>query len=111
MKRTDIVKNFVDFYINTNRSEKIFCENYKKKVGINYETFMNYANDADVQEELKNKYKSNSIIDMLEVYQSHLEKAKKGDVNSAKFVMDFFKSDMFANTKTEIDKVLESLKG
>lgn len=110
-KRIDIVKNFVDFYMNTDRSEKIFDEKYKKKVGISYESFLNYSNENDVQDELKNKYKDSSVIDMLEVYQSHLEKAKKGDVNSAKFCMDFFKSDMFANSKSEVDKILETLKG
>ena len=111
MKRVDIVKNFVDFYTTTNRSEKEFDEKYKKKVGISYDTFMNYSKDNDVQSLLKNRYKENSIIEMLEVYESHLEKAKKGDVNSAKFVMDFFKSDIFADTKSEIDKILESLNG
>lgn len=111
MKRADIVKNFVDFYTATNRSEKEFEEKYRKKVGISYDAFMNYANDTDVQTELKEKYKNNSLIDMLEVYQSHLDKAKKGDVNSAKFVMDFFKSDIFTDTKSEVDKILETLKG
>nr|DAY47837.1 MAG TPA: hypothetical protein [Caudoviricetes sp.] len=111
MKRADIVKNFVEFYINTNRSESVFNEKYKKKVGISYETFMAYTDDIEVQNQLKNKYKDNSIMDMLEVYQSHLEKAKKGDVNSAKFCMDFFKSDMFADSKSEVDKILETLKG
>lgn len=111
MKRADIVKNFVDFYVNSDKSEKVFDERYSKKVGISYETFMAYANDTDVQAQLKDKYKNNSLIDMLEVYQSHLDKAKKGDVNSAKFVMDFFKSDIFTDTKSEVDKILETLKG
>ncbi|MDA3731436.1 hypothetical protein PBV87_08095 [Niameybacter massiliensis] len=111
MKRSDIIKNFIEFYTKTDRSENIFNEKYKRKVGIGYETFVAYTNDIDVQNQLKDKYKDNSIIDMLEVYQSHLEKAKKGDVNSAKFCMDFFKSDMFADSKSEVDKILETLKG
>ena len=111
MKRVDLIKNFVEFYTTTDRSEKVFDDRYKKKVGITYETFLNYAKDNEVQSILKDRYKENSLLEMLEVYESHLAKAKKGDVNSAKFCMEFFKSDMFADTKNEVDKILESLQG
>lgn len=112
MKRVDIVKHICSWWLNEDRTEEGYNKSQcKAKVKLDYDTVLGYLEQDDVQSVIKQDYKNKSLMRMLEVYESHLDKAKKGDVNSAKFVMDFFKGDMFADTKSEVDKILETLKG
>lgn len=111
-KREDIVKQICNWWLEGDRSKTGYDKSqYKTKIKLDYDTVLKYLEQDDVQSIIKQDYKSKSIIRMFEIYDSHVEKAKNGDVNSAKFVMDFFKSDMFADTKSEVDKILESLQG
>ena len=112
MKRIDIIKHITNWWLNEDRTEEGYDKSQcKTKIKLDYATVLQYLEQDDVQSVIKQDYKNKSLMRMLEIYESHLDKAKKGDVNSAKFVMDFFKSDIFTDTKSEVDKILETLKG
>jgi hypothetical protein len=78
---------------------------------VEYDTAMSdWLMREDVQEAIKAYLKSSKTLKMLDIYNSMYNKAtKKGDVNSAKWCEDFFKSDFFGNSEDEIDNYLNGI--
>lgn len=102
---------FVRWYVDSDKSKKNYNEKIKNLCQVEYETAMNkWLYDEDVQESIKQYLKSIRNIKILDIYNSMYQKAiEKGDVNSAKWCEQFFKSDFFENGEDEIDNYLEGI--
>lgn len=62
--------------------------------------------DEEVQTLLKNKLASKHTSDMVKVYNSMLNAATEGkNVNAAKWMVDFSKSQFLSETESELDKL------
>lgn len=107
---TTVKRHFVNFYTTTDRSEKEYNKNWKdKKCKVDFTTAMTYLDKEDVQNAIKEVYKENRTIKMLQIYDAMCEKALKGDANSAKWVENFNNSNFFGDTKSAIDKIVDGL--
>ncbi|AKA71217.1 hypothetical protein [Clostridium scatologenes] len=118
---TDIQKNlklngkkksyFVRWYVDSDKSKESFNREIRTLCDCEYEHAMSeWIYDIDVQEAIKEYLKALRSIKMLNIYNSMYDKAiKKGDVNSAKWCEQFFKSDFFESGEDEINNYLEGI--
>lgn len=67
-----------------------------------------YMCQEDVQQAIKKILKVKHQEKMIKLYETYYDKALKGDVNSAKFLMDFSK-EFFNDRKDEVLSVLSNL--
>lgn len=112
MIREEKLKIFAKWFIKYPHTEESYKENIDTRMkDIKFETAMNWRYEPEVQEYIKDNLKNNYLYDMVEIYASMKEKALSGDVQSAKFIMDFAKSDLFKENESEISKILANLKG
>ncbi|MBV4427601.1 hypothetical protein KM792_11185 [Clostridium tyrobutyricum] len=102
---------FVKWYVDSDRSKESYDKEIKNNCAVEFETAMSdWLMREDVQEAIKAYLKSSQTLKMLDIYNSMYNKAtKKGDVNSAKWCEDFFKSDFFGNSEDEIDNYLNGI--
>lgn len=76
--------------------------------GVTEEKTKEYLFQEDVQQAIKRLLKIMHQEKMIRLYETYYDKAIKGDVNSAKFLMDFSK-ELFSDKKDEILSVLSNL--
>lgn len=102
---------FVRWYVDSDKSKKSFDSDIKGLCKVEYEFAMNeWLLKDEVQEAIKEYLYQQKVIKMLNIYNSMYEKAlNKGDVNSAKWCMDFFNSEFFENSEDEIDNYLDGV--
>lgn len=97
--------------MDSNKSKESYEKEIKNVTQVEYETAISeWLYDEDVQKAIKQYLKSIRNIKILDIYNSMYEKAiKKGDVNSAKWCEQFFKSDFFESEEDEIDSYLDGI--
>lgn len=102
---------FVKWYVDSDRSEESYNKEIKHNCGVEYETVMSdWLLKNDVQEAIKAYLKSSKTLKMLDIYNSMYKKAvNKGDVSSAKWCEEFFKSDFFGGSEDEINNYLNGI--
>ncbi|AKN32314.1 hypothetical protein Ccar_16165 [Clostridium carboxidivorans P7] len=102
---------FVRWYIDSDKSKDSYNKEIKNVTQVGYETAMQeWLYDEDVQEAIKQYLKVLRNIKMLNIYESMYNKAlNKGDVNAAKWIESFFKSDFFESGQDEINNYLEGI--
>lgn len=113
MTKQDKIKIFTRWYLKYPHTEESYKKNISDQRMLNYkfDDIMNLKYEIEVQEAVKNNIKANNLYDLVEIYASMKKKALEGDVQSAKFVLDFCKSDLFRDNESEITKILDNLKG
>ena len=111
MKLDEKTRLFVEWYINYPHTKESWEKNRSPKLNVTYETGMKYRYEPDVVSQIKEYYKNQAMYDMLDVYNKMKDNALKGDVQSAKFLMDFNKANFFTDSKSEINDLLNSIKG
>lgn len=103
---------FVDWYCKTANKDRTE-ENWDKNKGSlkeKYTTVMEkWLIREDVQNCIKEYIKQQRKMKMLEIYESMYQKALKGDVKSADWVANFFKSDFFQDATDEINLALDGI--
>lgn len=102
---------FVKWYVDSDRSEKSYNNEIKGMTQVEYSTAMNdWLEREDVQEAIKAYLNQVKNLKMFDIYNSMYDKAvKKGDVNSAKWCEQFFKSDFFKNGEDEVNEYLDGI--
>jgi hypothetical protein len=101
---------FVKWYcIDEEKREKFEEYSRKNMSGVTLETAMDYLYEEDVQKAIKFWMGLNHIQNMINIYNSMYKKALSGDVQSARFIMEFGKSDFFQNKVDELAKLLEGV--
>lgn len=113
MTKAEKIKLFTRWYLKYPHTKESYFKNMadKRMLDFNFDDIMNLKYELEVQEAVKNNIKANYLYDMVEIYASMKQKALDGDVQSAKFIMDFCKSDLFKENESEISKILANLKG
>lgn len=76
--------------------------------GLAEEKTKDYIYQEDVQEAIKKLLKIMHQEKMIKLYETYYEKALNGDVNSAKFLMDFSK-DFFKDSKDELLRIVNGM--
>lgn len=110
MKRVDIIKHITNWWLSEDRTEEGYDKSQcKTKIKLDYDTVLQYLEQDDVQNAIKESYKENRTIKMLEIYDAMVDKALKGDSQSAKWVENFNNSSFFGDTKSAVDKIIEGL--
>lgn len=69
----------------------------------------NWLQREDVQEGIKGYMKEQRIKKTLDIYEAMYKQAVDGNVNSAKWCMDFFQSDFFDDNEDEMDDYLSGI--
>lgn len=103
---------FVKWYVDSkDKSEEDYNNNCKTLANVTYQTAMHtWLMEEQVQEAIKAYLKQQRNVKMLEIYDSMYNKAvDKGDVNSAKWVEEFFKSNFFEDTQDEINQFMDGI--
>lgn len=103
---------FVKWYVNSkDKSKEDYDNNCRHNSLVEYDHAMGeWLLEEDVQEAIKSYLKAQRAVKMLEIYNSMYQKAiEKGDVNSAKWCEQFFKSDFFESGQDEINNYLEGI--
>lgn len=103
---------FAKWYVDSkDKSEEDFNNKCKSLSNVTYQTAMtNWLIDEEVQEAIKAYIKQQRNIKILEIYYSMYDKAvNKADVNCAKWVEEFFKSDFFEDSVDEVDDYLSNI--
>lgn len=75
---------------------------------VSEEKTKDYMSQDDVQQAIKKLLKVMHQEKMIKLYETYYDKAIAGDVNSAKFLMDFSK-EFFSDKKDEILSVLSNI--
>lgn len=109
--RTNKTKGrFVIWYC-TDESEredfKAFSERHLN--GVGWDTIENWLLEPDVTSAIKYYMKLQHTIKLKKLYDKFYEQAMQGDVQSAKFLMDFSK-EFFADEKDELHEILAGIK-
>lgn len=103
---------FVKWYVDSkDKSEEDYNDNCKTLANVTYQTAIHtWLMEEEVQEAIKAYLKQQRNVKMLEIYDSMYNKAiDKGDVNSAKWVEEFFKSNFFEDTQDEINQFMDGI--
>ncbi|MBE6066196.1 MAG: hypothetical protein E7211_00630 [Clostridium lundense] len=100
---------FVKWYVDSDRTKASYEKDIKQCCACEYETALSWLDRKDVKEAIKEYLKSVRELKMLDIYNSMYEKAMKGDKQCADWCEKFFKSDFFGGSKSEIDKILDTL--
>ncbi|OOO67081.1 hypothetical protein BS638_05995 [Clostridium tepidum] len=101
---------FVKWYVDSDKSKESFDKEVRKSCNCEYEYAMSeWLIEEEIQNAIKEYLKQQRSIKMLEIYDSMLEKALKGDVKSAEWCEKFFKSDFFEDSSDEIDDYLTDI--
>lgn len=104
---------FVRWYVDTpkkDRTEENYDEKCKPIANIDFHAaMMNWLVREDVQEAIRTYMKQKKFLRITDIYESMCEKAQKGDVNAARFVLDFSKSDFFEDEADEMDNYLSGI--
>ena len=102
---------FVKWYVDSDRSEKSYNDEIKGMTQVEYDTAMNdWLEREDVQEAIKAYLNQVKSLKMFDIYNAMYSKAvNKGDVNSAKWCEQFFKSDFFKNGEDEVNEYLSGI--
>lgn len=110
-KNQDKIAIFVRWYVDTKeRTEKSYMDFCYKSTTTSYDYAMiNWLKREDVQEAIKGYMKEQRIKKTFDIYEAMYDKATKGDVNSAKWCMDFFQSDFFEDSEDEMDNYLSGI--
>lgn len=105
------ISYFIKWYVDSDRTKENYDKEIKNCTAVEYETAMSdWIMREDVQEAIKAYLKQVQNLKMLDIYNSMYNKAiKKGDVNSAKWCEDFFKSDFFKNGEDEVNEYLDGI--
>ncbi|ADZ82913.1 hypothetical protein [Cellulosilyticum lentocellum] len=113
MTKQEKLKLFTKWYLKFPHTEESYKKNIsdQRMLDFKFDDVMNLKYEVEVQEAVKNTVKANHLYDLVEIYSSMKQKALDGDVQSAKFIMDFCKSDLFKENESEISKLLANLKG
>lgn len=110
MTKKESMKLIANWWLKGERTQATYDKEVKVKNNISYDKALEYLEESEVQELLKQDFKSKQTIRMLELYESMYEKALKGDVKSAEWIEKFNKSDFFGKEKSEIDIIMDNLK-
>src|SRR3712207_5473450 len=95
---------FIKWYMETTlKTKEKYDKGCKSITQVEFESAMKWLLEEDVQEAIKQYLKNQRVVKMLEIYDSMLQKALKGDVKSAEWVEKFFKSDYFEDDEDEIN--------
>ncbi|NFG97874.1 hypothetical protein FC824_15365 [Clostridium sporogenes] len=102
---------FVKWYVDSkDKSKESFDKEVRKSCNCEYEYAMNnWLIEEEIQNAIKEYLKQQRSIKMLEIYDSMLEKALKGDVKASEWVEKFFKSDFFESEEDEANTLLEGI--
>jgi hypothetical protein len=102
---------FIKWYVDSDRSKESYNKEIRNNCSVEFETAMtDWLMREDTQEAIKAYLKSSQTLKMLDIYNSMYRKAtEKGDVNSAKWCEEFFKSDFFGNNEDEINDYLSGI--
>lgn len=102
---------FVIWYVDSDRSKESFNKEVKPVACVEYEYAMkDWILKEDVQEAVKGYLKQKRTLKMMEIYDKMFKKASEdGDVNAAKWVESFFRSDFFNNGEDEIEDFLSGV--
>lgn len=113
MTKQEKLKLFTKWYLKFPHTEESYKKNIsdKRMLDFAFDDVMSLRYEVEVVESVKNNLKANNLYDLVEIYSAMKQKALDGDVQSAKFIMDFTKSDLFKDNESEISKILANLKG
>lgn len=107
------IEYFVKWYVDTlpkDRTEENYNKDVKGNTSTEYKFAMeNWLIKEDVQEAIRTYMKQKKFIKITEIYDAMCQKALKGDVNAARFVLDFSKSDFFKDEADEMDNYLSGI--
>lgn len=77
---------------------------------VNYETVEEWLLEPEIAEAIKYYMKLQHTIKMKKIYDKMYEQALAGDVQSAKFLVDFSKEFLGTDNQNELEKLLNNLK-
>jgi len=101
---------FVTWYCKEENERENFEEYSKRFLGnVTEETAMGYLEREDVQKAIKFWIGKDTTLDMIKLYKSMYEKAMKGDVQSANWVVKFVDSGFFKDKKDQLDELLNGV--
>ncbi|ACD23629.1 hypothetical protein CLL_A2385 [Clostridium botulinum B str. Eklund 17B (NRP)] len=101
---------FIKWYLNGQKKEE--WENVRKAMNIKQPmewAIKTYLEREDVQKAMIQIVKLNKDFNLIQIYNKMYEKALKGDVNSANWIVKFSESDFFGSKKNELDDIINGL--
>ena len=108
----DYVAAFIIWYYTPEDKRQPFDE-FKNRWQPNMKTLdgcMEWLTREDAQEAIVRYKKEMHKLKMMEIYDTMVDKALEGNVNAAKWVEDFTKSDFFDDSTDEINDFLSAIK-
>ncbi|AEY67839.1 hypothetical protein [Clostridium sp. BNL1100] len=110
----EIVPNRIAYFVEwwmTPEEERIPFEELSRKnlQDVPFEVTKEWIKRQDVQEAMQFYLKKTKTLNMVKIYQKQLEKALQGDVNSAKWIESFSKSEFFNESTDEIHDFLRNV--
>ena len=106
------IANFILWYYTPEEKRKPFEEfmPYEPNVkGKTVEDCEEWLTREDSIQAIREYHKHMKDYNLMQLYESMLEKAVKGDVNAAKWVEQFSNSDFFNDTTDEIDEFMKNV--
>lgn len=102
---------FVRWYCLDEEDREDFAEYSKRFMGgVELSTAMDYLFEEDVQRAIKFWMKQMETQRLMKIYNKQYKQALEGDVQSAKFIMDFGKSGFFNEKENELEQLLHGIK-
>ncbi|HBJ1647758.1 hypothetical protein JW813_11475 [Clostridium botulinum] len=101
---------FIKWYLNGQKKEE--WESVRKAMNIKQPmewAIKTYLEREDVQKAMIQIVKLNKDFNLIQIYNKMYEKALKGDVNSANWIVKFSESDFFGSKKNELDDIINGL--
>ncbi|MGN2337897.1 hypothetical protein ACTFIN_07185 [Clostridium cagae] len=101
---------FIKWYLNGQKKEE--WESVQKAMNIKQPmewAIKTYLEREDVQKAMIQIVKLNKDFNLIQIYNKMYEKALKGDVNSANWIVKFSESDFFGSKKNELDDIINGL--
>lgn len=106
------IANFILWYYTPEEKRKPFEEfmPYEPNVkGKSLEECEEWLTREDSIQAIREYHKHMKDYNLMQLYESMLGKAVKGDVNAAKWVNEFSNSDFFNDTTDEIDEFMKNV--
>lgn len=102
---------FVKWYVDSDKSEEDYNKTCKNITGVSWNHAMQeWLIEKEVQATVKYYLGLQRNVKLLEIFDSMYDKAlTKGDVNSAKWVTEFFQSNFFEDSTNEIEDYLSGI--
>lgn len=106
------IANFIVWYYTPEDKRKPFEEFMPYEPNVKNKTLdecKQWLTREDAIEAVKVYHKHMKDFNLMQIYESMLEKAINGDVNSAKWVESFSSSDFFDDSTDEIDDFMKNV--